>query len=175
MQLSPAANHLIGATVNIATRHPANPTWLRFDGFLQASFTGDRQLTASSRLVDESWDIGGAPAHPGDWSRSVAAESTPALARAMSALQDAATGADLTRSSGTFTSAQDYAGVHLRFAARPVGLDHLRPYAERDGSWSVYVRTSLDDLFEDPQVLRIVDAARAVLAAARPAGVSSAA
>ncbi|MCB0878914.1 MAG: hypothetical protein KDC46_08035 [Thermoleophilia bacterium] len=125
-------------------------------------------VDASHGTYDPLWDGPYAqPAQPGDWHSTAAANATPQLATATGALRDAIAGLDLTHAQpyDQRDPAQSYATIHVSFPARPEGIDHLRPFQDHDGTWTVGLRTSLDDLFVDPTLAPIVDAARDVLAA----------
>lgn len=129
---------------------------------------GSGTVNASRSVYDPLWDGPvPQPADPRDWRASGSTASSTKLAGAVSALRDAAAGVDLLTAPNAMTPGDEYATVHLRFAERPVVGAHLRPWQDRDGNWIVYLRTSLDDLFVDPQLGAIVEGARAVAAAAR--------
>jgi hypothetical protein len=155
-------------TVNVATLADGDRFGLHSSEHLDVDF-GRGTVNAYRSVYDPLWDGPvPQPADPRDWRATGTTAASPRLATAVAALRDAAAGVDLlTVPNGTATSADEYATFHLTFAERPTGVDHLRPYQERDGSWTVMTRTSLNDLFVDPQLGPLVEAARAVGAAAR--------
>lgn len=104
------------------------------------------------------------------WSAGVDLPARADLTAAVEQLRDDVAGLDwssLTARPAHLTDAE-HAVLHLRFAARPEGLDHLRPIEGADGIWHVRVQTSLD-LLAQPALTPVVDAARAVLELARSA------
>jgi hypothetical protein len=155
--------------VNISTLAGGRGSWpLTSAERLQMGFAPDAKLTAGRQVYDQLWDGPvPQPTDPRDWDATTTADATPKLAAATAALRDALTGLDLTRVPRAESSSHEYANVHLTYAQRPVGVDGLHVYQERDGSWTVPMHTSLNDLFVDPVLAPVVDAARAVLAAAR--------
>lgn len=132
----------------------------------------DAPVRAHDTRHDPLWDGPYAqPARPGDWRGEVQANATPRLEAATGALRDAVLGVDLLAMERFDSSlnGRAYGTVHLTFAERPVGLDHLKPFESHAGSWTIGLRTSLDDLFADPRLAPVVDATREVIAAAREA------
>ncbi len=125
-------------------------------------------VEASRRSYDPYWDGPIAqPSQPGDFSVKTTANAKPALAAAASAVRDAIVGIDLLHAA-PFDSSKNvdsYAMIHLTFAERPTGLDHLRPFQDVDGRWTIGLNTSTDDLLADPSLASVVNAARSVLAA----------
>ncbi|MCW2927393.1 MAG: hypothetical protein JWM86_1361 [Thermoleophilia bacterium] len=178
MQLAPATSTAqmpapISVIVNLSTAAPHHhPRYGdRVASNVRAAFSEpDATVEASVSTYDPLWDGPYAqPADPSDWQVERTAASSPVLAAAVAGLRDAIAGADLaTLPKAETTSDPDYATFHVRYAAKPVGLDHLRPWQERDGSWTVYLRTPLGTLFDEPRLAPLVEAARSVLAAAHP-------
>lgn len=174
MQLNdvPARPLPTSVTVNISTLAGGDRWGKHSAEHLDVDF-GRGTVSASRQVYDPLWDGPVAqPADPRDWRASGTTAASPKLASAVSALRDAIAGVDLLKVPYRQSDSAEYANVHLTFAERPVGLDHLHPYQEpgtrgRVGSWTVMVHTSLNDLFVDPQLAPLVDAARAVSAAAR--------
>ncbi|MCW2923886.1 MAG: hypothetical protein JWM98_1290 [Thermoleophilia bacterium] len=123
----------------------------------------------SQSTYDPLWDGPYAqPAQPGDWNRTVAAADTsPALAQALDGLRASVASLDWSRTSPEMTAGPAYATLHATFAERPAGA--TQAWQERDGTWTAYARTSLDDLLADPTLAPVVVAARAALAVGRPA------
>lgn len=174
MQLSPAAIRTttpLSVTVNVSTALDlARPsTGMRRAEHLEVGFgTPDARLDASVDVYDPLWDGPvSEPDSPEDWHATRSASASPAIRSAVSALQASVAALDLGKLRTSETAPGSYATFHLRYAERPENLGTLRPYQDRDGSWVVPVRTSIGDLFQNPALLPIVDAARAVLDAAR--------
>ncbi|MCW2920321.1 MAG: hypothetical protein JWL76_195 [Thermoleophilia bacterium] len=174
MQLSPAAPRTaapLGVTVNVSTAlDMARPsTGMRRAEHLAVGFTSpDDRLDASVDVYDPLWDGPVAePNSPEDWHATRSASASPAIRNAVTALEASVATLDLGKLRSSDTEPGSYATLHLHYAERPANLGTLRPYQERDGSWVVPVRTSIGDLFQNPALLPIVDAARAVLVAAR--------
>jgi hypothetical protein len=165
---APATPRLLDINVNISTLADGQ-RWGKVDA-LHVGFDPEHGTVDAYRSVyDPLWDGPVAqPADPRDW--SVAGRHTdtsPALAAAASALRDAVTGTDLVRVPRRDADSTEYATIYVTYADRPVGADHLHPFQQRNGTWTLPMRTSLNDLFVDPQLGAIVEAARAVAAAAR--------
>ncbi len=174
MQLSPAAIRTAsptGVTVNVSTALDMSrpETGMRRAEHLEVGFEApDARLDASVDVYDPLWDGPvPEPSSPEDWHATRSASASPAIRSAVTALQTSLASLDLGKLRAGDVAPGSYATLHLRYAERPENLGTLRPYQERDGSWIVPVRTSLGDLFQNPALLPIVDAARAVLAAAR--------
>lgn len=137
----------------------------------------DATIDAHDGRYDPLWDGPYAePARPGNWQGTVAATATSQLQAAATALRDAVQAVDLlaTERRDASQTGRSYGTIHLSFDERPVGLDHLKPFESHTGGWTVGLRTSLDDLFADPRLAPLVDAARDVIAAARAATTESA-
>jgi hypothetical protein len=174
LQLSPAAPRSaapLGVTVNVSTAlDMARPeTGMRRAEHLEVGFTApDARLDASVDVFDPLWD-GPVPEpdSPEDWHATRSASASPAIRSAVTELQAKLAALDLGTLRSGDTEPGSYATLHLHFAERPADVGTLRPYQQRDGSWMVPIRTSLGDLFQNPVLLPIVDAARAVLDAAR--------
>jgi hypothetical protein len=168
LNAAPARPLPTAVTVNVSTLADGDRPGLHSAEHLDVDFANGK-VDASRSIFDPLWDGPVAqPADPRDWRASGTTAASPRLANAVSALRDAIGGVDLLQTpNGDATSALEYATFHLTYAQRPEGLEHLRPYQERDGSWTVMTRTSLGDLFVDPQLGPLVEAARAVGAAAR--------
>ena len=174
MQLSPAAHRAAaptGVTVNVSTALDLSrpSTGMRRAEHLEVGFTAsDARLDASVDVYDPLWDGPvSEPAHPDDWHATRSASASRAIRDAVDDLQQRVATLDLTKLRGGDVAPGSYATLHLRFAERPEHVGTLRPYQDRDGSWVVPVRTSIGDLFQNPALLPVVDAARAVLVAAR--------
>lgn len=174
MQISPAAPRAAaptGVTVNVSTAlDMARPsTGMRRSERLEVGFTApDARLDASVDVYDPLWDGPVAePNHPDDWHETRSASASPAISSAVAALRASLATIDLAKVRAGDLAPGSYATLHLRYAERPANVGTLRPYQDRDGSWVVPVRTSIGDLFQNPALLPIVDAARAVLVAAR--------
>ncbi len=174
MQLSPAAPRVAaptGVTVNVSTALDwARPsTGMRRSERLDVGFTApDARVAATVDVFDPLWDGPvPEPSHPDDWHTTRSASASPAISSAVAALQASLTSLDLAKVRGGDSAPGSYATLHLRYAERPDDVGNLRPYQDRDGSWIVPVRTSIGDLFANPALLPVVDAARAVIVAAR--------
>lgn len=171
MQLtSPAPVKPIGVSINISTHAGGGGSFPLTDSQgVSLRFEPGATVSASRSIFDQLWDGPVAqPADPRDWRAEVRSDATPRLADAVAGLQDALAGVDLTRVPYRPATEREYATLYVRFAERPTGVDHLHTFQDRDGTWLVPTRTSQNDLFVDPQLGPVVDAARDVLAAARP-------
>lgn len=162
-------NAPIRVTVNISTKPGDGPSWgLTSVEHVTATFGTNATVDAGRMVFDELWDGPVAPpVDPRDWNAMRHADAMPLLQAALGGLRDALVGADLAHVPAANATPGNFATIHATYAQRPVGLDHLHPFRERDGSWTVPLRTSLDDLFVEPHLAPVVAAAQSVLAAAR--------
>lgn len=109
------------------------------------------------------------PADPRRWKAGPEVTRTPAIRDAVAGMRAALEAVDwsnVTKDSSTATDGE-HTRIALRFADRPTGMEHLEPvHTSWDDSWFVGIRES-NDLYTSPQLQPVIDAALAVVAAAR--------